>query len=63
MLQREREEQLAGAELKSRSQAAAAFKWSYFKHSKEGSMVSVVWSGRSTNEKKQGNCLCCSCHR
>lgn len=32
MLQSEREEQLAGAELQSRSRAAAAFKLSYFKH-------------------------------
>lgn len=30
MLQSEREEQLAGAELQSRSRAVTAFKWSYF---------------------------------
>lgn len=32
MLQSEREEQLAGAELQSRSWAVAALKWNYFKH-------------------------------
>lgn len=43
MLQSEREEQLAGAELQSRSRAAAAFKWSYFRHlGRQGAECGVV---------------------